>query len=110
MIIDQEHFLKCRNELLQSLKINDIPSDDALLLCASVLNEYLVGKKYSVSIILVPVVFKSSYPQTEEGKPQLFAGCYTRIESSLEGDFLHEIHQIASDFSPNEREAILNRC
>lgn len=103
MMTDQERFLKCRNELLQSLKINDIHSDDALLLCTSVLNEYLVGKQYTVFIMLVPVVFKSSYPQTRDGKSQLFAGCHTRIERPLEEDFLHQIHQIASDFSSNER-------
>lgn len=50
MAIDQERFLKCRSEFLQSLKIHNISNDDAMLLCASALNECLAGTQYSVSI------------------------------------------------------------
>ena len=104
MAIDQERFLKCRSEFLQSLKIHNISNDDAMLLCASALNECLAGTQYSVSIMLVPVVFKNFPPQTEENKSPLSAGGDNiRIESPLEGDFLHEIHRLVSCFYPNGR-------
>ena len=67
MAIEQERFLKYRDELLQVLKENAISRADASLLCAAVLNEYFTGTQYGVSIMLVPLVFSNCDPQKGEG-------------------------------------------